>query len=353
MKFIHIADVHLGVSPEAGKAYSGERSGEIWESFRRLIRVCKNEAPDLLLVAGDLFHRQPLLRELKEVDGLFASLERTQVVLIAGNHDYMRRDSYYRTFQWSANVHFLGSASVEAVELPALETAVYGCSYHERQIRQPLYDSAPAAGRQRREILLAHGGDADHIPVSREALAGLGYDYVALGHIHMPQVVIPGMAAYAGALEPTDRNDTGHHGYIQGEITEDGCRFSFVHFASREYIHCEVEVDRRTTGAGLADLIWKKIEENGTQNMYKFLLKGYRDPDILFDLDALDRRGNIIDIVDETKPAWDLEKLYRNNKNNLIGRYIESFSGAEKDSVEYRALFEGISALMETRRGTE
>ena len=304
-------------------------------------------------MAGDLFHRQPLLRELKEVDGLFASLERTQVVLIAGNHDYMRRDSYYRTFQWSANVHFLGSASVEAVELPALETAVYGCSYHERQIRQPLYDSAPAAGRQRREILLAHGGDADHIPVSREALAGLGYDYVALGHIHMPQVVIPGLAAYAGALEPTDRNDTGHHGYIQGEITEDGCRFSFVPFASREYIHCEVEVDRRTTGAGLADLIWKKIEENGTQNMYKFLLKGYRDPDTLFDLDALDRRGNIIDIVDETKPAWDLEKLYRNNKNNLIGRYIESFSGAEKDSVEYRALFEGISALMETRRGTE
>lgn len=304
-------------------------------------------------MAGDLFHRQPLLRELKEVDGLFASLERTQVVLIAGNHDYMRRDSYYRTFQWSANVHFLGSASVEAVELPALETAVYGCSYHERQIRQPLYDSAPAAGRQRREILLAHGGDTDHIPVSREALAGLGYDYVALGHIHMPQVVIPGLAAYAGALEPTDRNDTGHHGYIQGEITEDGCRFSFVPFASREYIHCEVEVDRRTTGAGLADLIWKKIEENGIQNMYKFLLKGYRDPDILFDLDALDRRGNIIDIVDETKPAWDLEKLYRNNKNNLIGRYIESFSGAEKDSVEYRALFEGISALMETRRGTE
>lgn len=304
-------------------------------------------------MAGDLFHRQPLLRELKEVDGLFASLERTQVVLIAGNHDYMRRDSYYRTFQWSANVHFLGSASVEAVELPTLETAVYGCSYHERQIRQPLYDSAPAAGRQRREILLAHGGDTDHIPVSREALAGLGYDYVALGHIHMPQVVIPGLAAYAGALEPTDRNDTGHHGYIQGEITEDGCRFSFVPFASREYIHCEVEVDRRTTGAGLADLIWRKIEENGIQNMYKFLLKGYRDPDILFDLDALDRRGNIIDIVDETKPAWDLEKLYRNNKNNLIGRYIESFSGAEKDSVEYRALFEGISALMETRRGTE
>ena len=138
-----------------------------------------------------------------------------------------------------------------------------------------------------------------------------------------------------------------------GEITEEGTCFSFVPFAGREYIHCEVEVDRRTTGAGLAELIQGKIEEKGVKNIYKFLLKGYRDPDILFDLDALDRRGNITDITDETKPAWDMEKLYRNNKNNLIGRYIESFSDAEKDSVEYRALFEGVSALMETRRGTE
>lgn len=353
MKFIHIADVHLGVRPEAGKAYSGERSAEIWESFRRLIRVCRSEAPDLLLVAGDLFHRQPLLRELKEVDSLFASLERTQVVLIAGNHDHIRRESYYRTFRWSGNVHFLGSEKIEAVEFPAFETAVYGCSYHEKQIPTPLYDSAAAAGRQKTEILLAHGGDAAHIPISREKLSALGYAYVALGHIHMPQVVVPGLAAYAGALEPTDKNDTGHHGYIRGEITEKGCSFSFVPFALREYIHCQVEVDPRTTGARLREMVQAKIEEKGEQNMYKFLLKGYHDPDVLFDLDALDERGNIIDILDETKPAWDLEKLYRNNKNNLIGRYIESFSGAEKDSVEYTALCEGISALMETRRGTE
>ena len=181
MKFIHIADVHLGVSPEAGRAYSGERSGEIWESFRRLIRVCKKEMPDLLLVAGDLFHRQPLLRELKEVDSLFASLERTQVVLIAGNHDHIRRESYYRTFRWSGNVHFLGSEKIEAVEFPAFETAVYGCSYHEKQIPTPLYDSAAAAGRQKTEILLAHGGDAAHIPISREKLSGLGYAYAPGG----------------------------------------------------------------------------------------------------------------------------------------------------------------------------
>ena len=74
----------------------------------------------LLLIAGDLFHRQPLRRELKEVDGMFASLSRTRVVLIAGNHDYIRRDSYYRTFPWSENVTMLREEHLEKVEFPEL-----------------------------------------------------------------------------------------------------------------------------------------------------------------------------------------------------------------------------------------
>ena len=314
--------------------------------------MCRNEKTDLLLIAGDLFHRQPLLRELKEVNSLFASLADTEVVLAAGNHDYIRKDSYYRTFSWSPNVHMLRSEKIEAVELPEIRTAVYGCSYHEKQIKAPLYDNARPKGRQKTEILLAHGGDALHIPIDKEKLARLGYSYIALGHIHMPHVLIPKLAAYAGALEPTDKNDTGRHGYISGEITDRGCRFSFVPFATREYIRCEIEVDKNTTGLRLREMIDDQIEKQGTQNIYKFTLKGYRDPDIMFDPDALDTKGNVVGIVDETKPAWDLEKLSRIHKNNLIGKYIESFSGAEKDSVEYEALCEGIDALMETRRGT-
>ena len=104
MRFIHIADVHLGACPDAGKAYTEQRPEEIWNTFEHIIRICQAEQTDLLLIAGDLFHRQPLLRELKEVDYLLSTLTHTKVVLIAGNHDYIRRDSYYRTFRWHDNV---------------------------------------------------------------------------------------------------------------------------------------------------------------------------------------------------------------------------------------------------------
>lgn len=55
MKFIHIADVHLGAVPDVGYPWSEERKTEIWDSFRNIIRIAKAEQADLLLIAGDLF----------------------------------------------------------------------------------------------------------------------------------------------------------------------------------------------------------------------------------------------------------------------------------------------------------
>ena len=57
-----------------------------------------------------------------------------------------------------------------------------------------------------------------------------GFDYIAMGHIHKPQQVIPGLAAYAGALEPTDKNDTGKHGFIRGEIQKEALDLNLYHW---------------------------------------------------------------------------------------------------------------------------
>ena len=351
MKFIHIADVHLGANPDAGRAYSKERSNELKEGLARIIELCRKEEIDLLLIAGDLFHRQPLLRELKEVDSMFESLPKTKVILIAGNHDYIKRESYYRTFVWGANVTMLQKEKIECIELPDLETAVYGLSYEHREIREPLYDNAKARRRQKIEILLAHGGDDTHIPFQKNRIEDLGYDYAAFGHIHKPQILIAGRAAYAGALEPIDKNDTGPHGYIKGSITKAGCTAEFVSCAKREYIHMEVPVNESTTGFTLKNQVKEMVESSGVNHIYKLILRGYRSPEMLFDIENLDVYGNVIEVQDETLPAYDFLKLQRQNQQNLIGKFIASFSDSPEDSIEYQALCEGVAALMETKRG--
>jgi len=316
-----------------------------------VLQVCEAEQTDLLLIAGDLFHRQPLLRELKEVDYLFSRLTYTKVVLIAGNHDYLKTDSYYRKYKWASQVYFLLDDALDYVEFPEIETSVYGLSYTKKEITEPLYDNAFPQKKQPIEILLAHGGDEKHIPISKSRLMELGYHYVALGHIHRMKEVERNKIVYAGSLEPTDKNDIGPHGYFIGQISGEKMEVHFVPFASRTYIHKEISVSETMTKREIKDLVAEAIRGDGVENCYKIILTGFCDEDMQLELEDLDEYGNIMEVQNMTKPAYRFEKLQKENAGNLLGKYIESLRDAEKDSVEYIALFEGVGALLDSKRG--
>ncbi len=149
------------------------RAREIWEGLEKIVDLCGEREADLLLIAGDLFHRQPLLRELKEVNGLFSQLEKTHVVLCAGNHDYLKKDSYYRRFDWCSHVHMIQDSQLECVDLPEIGTAVYGFSYESKERTDKPYLGKQAKRLRQTEILMVHGGDERHVPVKKEEIAGL------------------------------------------------------------------------------------------------------------------------------------------------------------------------------------
>lgn len=346
MKFIHVADLHLGACPDAGTDWADKRRDELWRALENIVGICEQEQTDLLLIAGDLFHRQPLVRELKEVNYYFASLTHTKVVFIAGNHDFIREDSYYRTFRWSENVFPLLGKEPEYLDFPDLKTAVYGFSYHSREITDNLYDGMRAQGEEPIEILLAHGGDEKHIPVNKKLLERSGFDYIALGHIHKPHALIRNRAVYAGALEPVDCNDTGKHGFVKGEIRNGNISVMWIPCAVREYIHLEIPVTESDTNAGLRNKIRTKISECGDKNIYKIILQGSRSAETVFDTSNMKELGHILDVEDKTKPAYDFERLYRENEFNLMGKYIARFRGCEDDSTAYQALCEGVEALL-------
>lgn len=349
MKFFHVADVHLGAVPDAGFPWSAERQKEIWESFRSLIQLIQAERPELLLICGDLFHRQPLKRELKEVNYLFSTIPDTTVVMIAGNHDYMKEDSWYQRYPWADNVIGLWKQDVEKVYIKKADTWVYGFSYHEREIREGKYEGLMPANQRGCNILLAHGGDESHIPIKRETLSGCGFDYIALGHIHKPHMIIAHKAGYSGALEPIDRNDIGPHGFIRGEFENGRITAAFVPWAVRSYEPLTVTVDADMSQYELEDRIAKQIEREGSTNIYKIRLNGFRDPQIMFDLHRLKQLGNVIDVEDDTIPDYDLNLLKEQYRGSLIGDYIETFNN-HSSPVEEKALQYGLQALMASKR---
>lgn len=298
-----------------------------------------------------MFHRQPLLRELKEVCYLFEQLTVTQVVLIAGNHDYLKKDSYYRTFVWPKHVHILLEKELTKVDLPKLDVSVYGFSYHSKEIKENFQAKAHSSDDCTTRILLLHGGDENHVSLQKDRLLSLDYDYIALGHIHKPRVISANRIAYCGALEPIDKNDTGEHGYILGEIIGKECKTEFIVNAGREYKHIEVPVSPDMTSLALKEKIREQMEKEGIQNIYKIILTGFREPQMMFDLGNADVYGNIIEIVDQTKPSYNFEKLMEQNQNNILGHLIREMKDFDIESVEYQAMCEGVKALMETRRG--
>ena len=344
MRFIHTGDIHLGATPESDKSWASDRGEEIWATFERLIKRIKIDPVDLLLIAGDLFNRQPLLKELKEVNYLFSTIPNTKVVIIAGNHDYIKTGSFYNEFKWEDNVTFILDDEIKRVDLDELNVTVYGMSYHTREIRDALLDRVRPVDDSRINILLGHGGDEKHIPINKRLMSISGFDYIAMGHIHKPEVDEYNKFGYCGALEPIDKGDIGNRGYIYGEMTKDRLDVELVPFAKRTYKVIKYELDEDITNLKLRHDIEAIIEERGVDDMYRIVIKGFRDPDFTVDKIALMDVGNIVDIKDKSEPDYDFDQLMIDNKDNILGMFIREFSVDEKDK---KALYYGTKALMD------
>ena len=68
MKFVHIADVHWGMSPDSDKPWSKERSQDIKDTYANADPQPGQLEAAGLIISRDEVHRQPQARDLKEVN---------------------------------------------------------------------------------------------------------------------------------------------------------------------------------------------------------------------------------------------------------------------------------------------
>ena len=114
------------------------------------------------------------------------------------------------------------------------------------------------------------------------------------------------------------------------------------------YIPLIVNVTPATTNTELYQKISREIEQRGTDNIYRFKIRGMRDPNLTFELDALQLRYRIADILDESEPQYDFSALFAEHPSDMIGFYIRALEKPDMSPVEKKALFYGIHALLLT-----
>ena len=97
MKLAHLADLHLGFRQFDRQTTKGanQREADVAEAFKRAVDDILEQKPDLIVIAGDLFHsvrptNAAILYCFRQLHRLRVGLPNAPIVVIAGEHDTPR-----------------------------------------------------------------------------------------------------------------------------------------------------------------------------------------------------------------------------------------------------------------------
>ncbi len=283
IKIVHIADVHLDSAFASLSAREREmRRFELREAFSRVCEICRNEAVDLLLIAGDLFESDCVSVDTPDfVARELAAIPDTRVFISPGNHDPYGARSPYRSASFSDNVHIFTEPKISAVDIPSLNTTVYGYGFDSAFLRSNPLERFCVSDRSRINLLCAHGelgnADSQYGGISEESLTRSFLDYAALGHIHTPggfKKYGKTVCAYSGCLVGRGFDECGGRGAVVGEINLGGASLKYRAVGDRRYESLEISVSDIGSDGELVEEIKKRCSEYSEKTSVKVALSG-------------------------------------------------------------------------------
>ena len=225
VKLAHLADLHLGFrqydrqTPRGGN----QREVDVADAFRRAVDDLLVQRPDLIVLAGDIFHsvrptNPAILHLFNQLHRLRTGLPNSPIVMIAGEHDTPR------SVETGTILRLYEALGVDVVvdQAKHLTFSKLDCSVLAVPHQAVMQSDRPALRPQRGttlNVLLVHGqlpgvgeqrGTTEYggALLEQHDLAPAQWDYVALGHYHVAQQVADN-AWYAGSLEYVSPNPWG------------------------------------------------------------------------------------------------------------------------------------------------
>ncbi|KOO47880.1 metallophosphoesterase family protein [Viridibacillus arvi] len=398
IRFFHTADLHLDSPFKGMSALPKERLQELRNStfaaFDRFIQYAVRERPDFIVIVGDIYDGED--RSLRAQAHFQKGMEQLfdkniPVILSYGNHDHL--NGKWTRFELPPNVHVLPKQTKQ-VNLQIRETAVhiYGFSYPDRHVTEPMINTYPVAtNKEAFHIGMLHGslmGNTTHdvyAPFTKEALLSKQYDYWALGHIHLRQIINEHPPiVYSGNIQSRHRKERGIKGFYDVEMDQHRTNLDFIPTSVIVYDEFEVNCDglihaneilqacekslqqfRDINGAGVVELKLVQLEpsakmlfEESTIEEWLELIRereelkspaiwvqsvhvNWQDFIVYDPTVATEAVLNVIDSWDDRQWKEKLKDLYQHPRG---GRYLEPLSelDLEQISEQTKDLFKNL-----------
>lgn len=265
MKFFHLSDLHIGL-----KLMNRDLREEQMDILRQVTDLAREEQPDAVVIAGDIYDKAVPAAEAVEVfDSFITELKRavpeTEMMLISGNHDSGLRLNCFREILDEQKVHMIGlpprreEEYIEKVTLqdefgpvnfyllpfvkPSMVKQIVGVDENGNNLS---YDATlhkliarEEVNTTERNVLVSHqfylpvGENAESVERMDSEIRTVGnidavasdvleaFDYAALGHIHKPMKVGSELYRYCGTPLACSVSEAGQQkGVIMVEIGE-------------------------------------------------------------------------------------------------------------------------------------
>ena len=118
---------------------------------------------------------------------MFKEIPNTKIFITPGNHDPYIKNSFYKQFKWNENVHIVTN-EIEVIEDENVD--IYGYGFNDFYMANKC-EQIHVKNKEKVNILITHASldaskteDMQYNPISKNKLEEMGFNYVALGHIH-------------------------------------------------------------------------------------------------------------------------------------------------------------------------
>ena len=353
MRFIHMADMHfdtpftlLSNHEELGDL----RRLEQRKVFKKIIDKIKEENIPYLFISGDLYEEQYVRRSTIEfINNLFKTIPNTKIFISPGNHDPLLKNSYYNEFNWEENVYIF-NAEVQKFEFE--DADIYGYGFNDFYCTDSKIEEINIENKNKLNILVVHGSlnasntlDLQYNPLNENKLKEIGFDYVALGHIH--KRTINKNISYPGSTISLGFDELGEHGALDVNLEKEKLDINFIKLDEKEFLELNINISEINSEEELVEkIINLKLDEN---KYYKIILEGNKNFEINRNkILKLININNILKIKDNSKININIEELKK--QNNLTGYFIREMMKIkdkkiyDEETVE-NAIEIGLNAL--------